>query len=111
MTLPICIPRKVYAGNGVTTAFSVADDNGVAIYFAANSEIKAETAVVATGVTTGLTESIDYTLTGGPSAGLLTLTTPLPSTSVLIMLHSLLAQRHSVPLRLHHIRIHLIQRR
>ena len=38
MTVQIVVPRKVYTGNDVASAFNVSDDDGNAIWFSANSE-------------------------------------------------------------------------
>ena len=73
MALDAATPRVVYTGNGSVAAFSVEDSDGNPIYFAANSEINAETYVAATGVFTTLVEGVDYTLAGGPTTGVMTL--------------------------------------
>lgn len=74
MTVQIVVPRKVYTGNDVASAFNVSDDDGNAIWFSANSEILVATVRIADGLETMLVEGVDYDLTGGPTAGVVTLT-------------------------------------
>jgi hypothetical protein len=71
VTLSAAPTRVVYNGPSATAAFPVA--NGASpIVFNANSHIKASLRTTA-GVVSVLVEGTDYTLTGGPSAGVLTL--------------------------------------
>lgn len=67
-------PRMVALGTGGGTRgpWNLVDEFGNAIYFAQNSDIKVWR-FSSTGVLAGLTEGVDYTLTGGPSAGSISL--------------------------------------
>ena len=74
MALDAVIPRAVYAGTGAVSVFPVEDSFGTAIYFESNSHIFASTYDTTTYVWTSLEEGTDYTLTGSPTSGSLTLT-------------------------------------
>lgn len=84
MALDAVTPRVVYTGSGTTGPFAVARD-GTPIYFAANSEIKVERYTIATDALTTFVEGVDYTLTGGPTAGQVTLVSALSSAYKLII--------------------------
>ena len=69
-------PRVVYTGSGTSGPFAVSRD-GTAITFDSNSHIKVTRFASATAVTgTLLVENTDYTLTGGPDNGSITLISP-----------------------------------
>ena len=73
MALDAATPRVVYNGSGSVSAYDVEDVSGNPIYFSSNSEIHVATYVTSTGVWTDLTEGVGYTLIGGPTTGVVTL--------------------------------------
>lgn len=72
----VSAPRVVYTGAGTLGPFSVAK-GGVAITFSDNSHIQVTRFSSSTAQSgTVLVEDTDYTLTGGPDAGIVTLISP-----------------------------------
>jgi hypothetical protein len=74
MTLADVTPRMLITGTGSLGPFSLTI-SGSPIRFTSNSHIRV-TRYTASGVGTVLVEGTDYTLTGGPNAGVVTLTSP-----------------------------------
>lgn len=72
----VSAPRVVYSGSGTLGPFAVSK-GGVAITFSDNSHIQVTRFSSATAQSgTVLVEDTDYTLTGGPDAGVVTLISP-----------------------------------
>jgi hypothetical protein len=72
MTLSAASTSVIYIGTGATGGTGAPFDvqsGGIPIYFRANSHIKVEQQIVATGAIVPMIEGIDYELTGGPDAG------------------------------------------
>lgn len=87
----VSAPRIVYSGSGTLGPFSVAK-GGVAITFSDNSHIQVTRFASATAQSgTVLAEDTDYTLTGGPDAGVVTLISP--AQAVLASTERLLIER------------------
>lgn len=76
-------------GGGTRGPFNLTDESGNAIYFEANADIDVYR-YATDGTRTQLTESTDYTLTGGPSSGVINLTTVQ---AVLLTNEKLVAER------------------
>src|SRR5262249_10194994 len=72
MTLSAGPVSVVYSGNGATATFGVSN-GGQPIIFQSNTDIHVQKLEVATGIVTTFVEGADYSLTGGPDAGLVTL--------------------------------------
>lgn len=79
MTIESSTSRIAYTGSGTTGPFSIP------WLFYANTDIVAQTTIIATGVTTTLVLNVDYTLvnTGTATGNSLTLTNALASTSTI----------------------------
>lgn len=88
MTLAAIEPRILITGTGTLGPFSLSI-GGVPLRFTSNSHIRV-TRFTAAGVGTTLVEGTDYTLTGGPNAGSLLLTSPQ---TVLLNTEKLLIER------------------
>jgi hypothetical protein len=63
MTVLAVRPRLLWAGNGVASSVSLTVD-GVAIAYAATSEIKVKQRIVATGVVSTMVLGVDYNVSG-----------------------------------------------
>ncbi len=93
MTRNAADSRVVYSGDGTTPTFAISKD-GQPIWFRSDADIVVAEMVVATSVITDLVEGVDYSITGGPSAGILTRTAGnLPTGNLLcIMRRSAISQ-------------------
>lgn len=69
MALDAATPLVIYAGNGSSSTFNVADDSANPIVYQSNSQIKVATYVASTDVLTNLVEGTDYTLAGTMISG------------------------------------------
>ena len=79
MTTSAVVPTLTFSGSGAPGTFGPFSliKSGTPIYFTANSQIKVYRYATANNETPSLlVEGTDYTLTGGPSAGSITLISP-----------------------------------